>query len=705
MGTPINRREFTKILSLAAGSLLAPEIIHAAPSNDKAEALKGFVVSDAHFGWNYRTQPLPEEQQKAMAHILSRFPDLDLFIDTGDAHHGDGPDNKDPDRARKDWVDIIQGGCGSVPFYYVLGNHEIRSNDEADPEMRCNIMGSTTCRPYYSFDVKGIHFVSLPELIRAINITDEEWDWLELDLALNRDKSCILLSHNNVLGTTTGNEPGYRGLLESERMLRVFQEHPNVIAWMHGHNHNFEIVNQQNMLFVSNGRIGGFDPSYGKHGIGGIYFEVTAEGLTAKCYSAEKKCFLDTLDPSLTQTLNRETSFNAEAEYAYSYGVGGAVNGERIPAYHHHVGEDVTTELFMTGCDNAVINDDPGMTKYAERRLRNGLDKILLSAAVSRGDAGYEYLNPGIRVKNDDTEPSMVTMPSDNFGGFTYYRCPPGRHYKVSVDLRADKKAERKAILRLHVHDIQGRKLCSCESEPVSLEKGRQKLERLIEVPEIDNIETIYNNPDSENLVNISIEVSFTGMKRDIDIFSITMEQQNDSQNTNDAGVVIEGQAHTIQGALEKGKIARVPVHGLRNARSVNEIIAGGNRRLTYLIRHSNLKWQVRNATARWNGHCFEIGKVRNIFSDKGEVVITPLGEYPNPYLHRVRKAEQIRYYPFNAQEKTLTVEIGEVSPGADMVLISGQSPESVAGTDTWNYDNNLITVKLDSPGTITFKY
>jgi len=96
-----------------------------------------------------------------MENILSRFPDLDLFIDTGDAHNNDHHNNADPYKARKDWVDIIQAGCGQLPFYYVLGNHALRSNEDADPEMRCNIMGSTTCRPYYSFDMRNINYYDI----------------------------------------------------------------------------------------------------------------------------------------------------------------------------------------------------------------------------------------------------------------------------------------------------------------------------------------------------------------------------------------------------------------------------------------------------------------------------------------------------------------------------------------------------------------
>ena len=384
----MKRRKFIKsTLMFSAAAFITPRVIASTNFNNaKKDSFKGFIVSDSHFGWVHKMQPPIEEQAAAVKNIMKKFPDLDIFLDTGDAHHNDHHNNGNPHKARKDWVDIIQGGCEQLPFYYVIGNHELRSNEDDDPEMRSNIMGSNTCRPYYSFDMQGIHFISFPQLIRAVYITEEAWDWLDLDLALNKDKTIVMLSHNNIIGTTTGNENGYRGVMDSDKMLAVFKKNPNIITWMHGHNHNFEIVNRDDMLFVSNGRIGGFDPSRGKYGIGGVYFEITKDKLIVKCYSAEKDMFLDSFDVSLSQTLDVKTTFDNKADFAYSYGVGGAVNGERIPAYHHHVGENTKSELFLTGCNSAVINDDHAMTKYTERTAYHGLDKILFAAKVNHDD-------------------------------------------------------------------------------------------------------------------------------------------------------------------------------------------------------------------------------------------------------------------------------------------------------------------------------
>ena len=87
------------------------------------------------------------------------------------------------------------------------------------------------------------------------------------------------------------------------------------------------------------------------------------------------------------------------------------------------------------------------------------------------------------------------------------------------------------------------------------------------------------------------------------------------------------------------------------------------------------------------------------------EVIISPLGKYPNPYLHRIRKAEQIKWYPFNTENNTLTVEVGKAQPDAEMELVSRQKPQSVSEIDNWAYSDNTITLKLDSPVTVQFSF
>ena len=700
----MKRRKFIKsTLMFSAAAFITPRVIASTNFNNaKKDSFKGFIVSDSHFGWVHKMQPPIEEQAAAVKNIMKKFPDLDIFLDTGDAHHNDHHNNGNPHKARKDWVDIIQGGCEQIPFYYVIGNHELRSNEDDDPEMRSNIMGSNTCRPYYSFDMQGIHFISFPQLIRAVYITEEAWDWLDLDLALNKDKTIVMLSHNNIIGTTTGNENGYRGVMDSDKMLAVFKKNPNIITWMHGHNHNFEIVNRDDMLFVSNGRIGGFDPSSGKYGIGGVYFEITKDKLIVKCYSAEKDMFLDSFDVSLSQTLDVKTTFDNKADFAYSYGVGGAVNGERIPAYHHHVGENTKSELFLTGCNSAVINDDHAMTKYTERKAYHGLDKILFAAKVNHGNAGFEYTNPGIRLKANDNWWTTLTMPSDNYDKYSYYRCPLGQKYKASIDLDVKgEKGKQRLWLRLHIYDINGRKLRIVQSDEIMLVEGRQQLDCLLEVPNLPEFDTIYSNPQSDNLVNIAVEASFTGMNTDVDIKYLKLEQEHSASNTVDAGVIIDTKNYQTSGVLAKGDIKKIELDKPLETRSINEISTSGNKRVTYLVRHSNMKWQVRNATATYLEKHIKIGKIRNHISDKLEIIISPLQKEIEPYLHRIRYAEKIKLVPYQSKNQSIKVTIENVFQNAEIDFYSTKKPKVVAGVTSWIYKDNIVTAKISKPTTV----
>lgn len=188
----MERRNFiTNTSSAIIGTALAPKFLTSAkgdnlsPNNTLDCKLKGFIVSDAHFGWNHKEQPSPETQRLMMQRIIKRFPDLDVFIDTGDAHHG-ALKREPGDIARGNWTDIIAGGCDTAPFFYVAGNHEIIGTlYDGDQEWRCNALGSVSCRPYYSFDIKGIHFISLPELVEPVYINKESIELITIQVENN----------------------------------------------------------------------------------------------------------------------------------------------------------------------------------------------------------------------------------------------------------------------------------------------------------------------------------------------------------------------------------------------------------------------------------------------------------------------------------------------------------------------------------------
>ena len=87
----MDRRSFIRrSAALFAASAAGIRFVDRARAGDAVPApsepaLQGFVVADAHFGWDNPVQPAPEAIAESIDRIMARFPDLDLFVDAGDA--------------------------------------------------------------------------------------------------------------------------------------------------------------------------------------------------------------------------------------------------------------------------------------------------------------------------------------------------------------------------------------------------------------------------------------------------------------------------------------------------------------------------------------------------------------------------------------------------------------------------------------------
>jgi len=81
-----SRRSFLKdSILIGSGLSLISNGIYANSLNlyQSGRSLKGFIVSDAHFGWLGKDQPTNGEIFEAINRITARFPDLDQI---GRAH-------------------------------------------------------------------------------------------------------------------------------------------------------------------------------------------------------------------------------------------------------------------------------------------------------------------------------------------------------------------------------------------------------------------------------------------------------------------------------------------------------------------------------------------------------------------------------------------------------------------------------------------
>ena len=679
-------------------------------TSDPKGMLTGFVVADAHFGWDKPdVQPPVEVIKDMMGRILNRFPNLDLLIDAGDAHHGHVED-----RYRGEWTDVIANGCGQVPFFYVAGNHDVMNFENGeDTELRCNRLGSVPCRPYYSFDLKGIHFVSLPELINVCIVTREAIEWAALDLAANREKTTVILSHNAIANTTLFHyDPGYRKLANSEEVLELINRYPNVLAWMHGHNHTWEIVPKSGKLYVSCGRIGGFDPppmgSFGQGHLGGMYFEVAPDRFCVRGYSATENRFFDELEryEHLTQTLEGKTTYNPSAPACISYGIGGAPDGQKVWAANHYAGESVRRDAFLYACSGRVLNENADIEHYALRPIAGQLLPALgLHPFKNEKDPrrpAWEWLNPGIRLNPmGNPEPERVlTSPQSEAGRVAYYRCAPGRRYVAAIDVEAEGGGQSLRI-ECQVHDNEGELLTTLAVAERKIEPGRRRYEADFELPAFNGLPTIYSDQASDRTIQLMISATIGPSAEPIVVLHFGLALAGSSERTEDAAIVVDGTEFRRDGILEEQPCAGMPVPGLPGSQTLFEARAGGNGRVTWLVRHEGVQWQVRNATVRATDHGMAVGPLRNTFCPKNEIVIAPMCEPMGPYVSRTRNIDRFTVRFPSAENRSLTVAVEKLLGPAEIEVFSEAMPSDVSGAVKWEYSQGRVLMRVDEPGTI----
>ncbi len=667
---------------------------------NRNDVCKGFIVSDAHFGWRGDAQPTVAQQKEMMRRILEKFPDLDVVIDSGDAHH-----NYAEDVDRGNWTEVIAGGCGTLPFFYVMGNHEAAFSYDWDPEWRANILGSLECRLYYSWDIKGIHFISLPQMFHMSYLSEEAMDWVRMDMELNKNKTTVVVSHNSIKGTTEYfADKGYRQTTNSDVIIELFKKYPNVAAWMHGHNHTYEVVPKEGTIYTSNGRIGGFMPGierYGEGHLGGIYFEAAKDHFTVRCFSATANKFFDEMEgfDHLSHTLNKRTSVDGRALPSISYGYGGARDGQIIPVYHHHSGAS-KREVFIGGAKDQIINENSDFSVFTQRTGAGWRTKHLAGFNVDpalededRAAQSYEWLDPGVKLRPLEDPDRNLTLysPGAAWGQRSYYRVKPGEKYKVKISIDAGKGGQNLHFM-CNINDKNMQRHHTLTSDRWELSPGEHVFEHIFDVPSSQR-ESIYTDKDSDNEIQMVMGARFRNMVEPVIVKKFEVSFADYNAYTVDPAVAVDDTEVGKKGTLRYGQLhsAEIPVGG--SARYACKIKAGGNRKLTFIVRDTAAKWQVRNAAAGQSGDALVIGPMRNKFSDKNEIVIAPMIRTDDAFVHRLRNIARAVVEPAGRRRKTLKIEIKAKTGDPQIDIVTAKKPEKVEGADDWRFDDSILTI------------
>ncbi len=114
----------------------------------------------------------------------------DFVITVGDMIEGPSDDTIEINRRWKEYKSLI--GTLSMPIYFTPGNNDIWDN------LSLLFYKRYASKPYYSFDVKGVHFISL-DVSRYYNSTEipqEQINWLVNDLKKNKKAAYTIVFYH-----------------------------------------------------------------------------------------------------------------------------------------------------------------------------------------------------------------------------------------------------------------------------------------------------------------------------------------------------------------------------------------------------------------------------------------------------------------------------------------------------------------------------
>ncbi len=248
------------IFLLVLGLIFLPNRIKAA----ETDPLLTFTV----YGDSRTASTFPNTHSMLVEKMLPHNPDFVLHA--GDiVHCYDQQGSQWQDQFERNVLPLKQR---NIPIYPTIGNHELElceggaasCNNKAAydeyhrrfPHVSFNSYGD------YSFNVRGIHFISID--ILCFMGTQPKFDWISQDLSQNRDKFTFALLHRPPYTTGKGCQDDQGKGYQDERVMAAIRE-SSVVMIFSGDDHSYQRLLPPNeddrVFFVA---AGGGAPLYDK---------------------------------------------------------------------------------------------------------------------------------------------------------------------------------------------------------------------------------------------------------------------------------------------------------------------------------------------------------------------------------------------------------------------------------------------------------
>ncbi len=210
VNTKIKRRKFVKDLSLFTVSSV---ILPFQSLNTVSNTIRFGLATDSHYadrnpsGTRFYRNSL--EKMSEFVNVMNKDSKVDFVIHLGD-FKDEATDKKEEDTLRflKEIEGVYAGFKG--PRYHCIGNHDVDSITKEQFLSNIENTGISKEQSFYSFDIKGFHFVVLDANYdrdgnnhfykdgvdwEDTNISSEQIDWLKQDLEKNNSPTVIFCHH------------------------------------------------------------------------------------------------------------------------------------------------------------------------------------------------------------------------------------------------------------------------------------------------------------------------------------------------------------------------------------------------------------------------------------------------------------------------------------------------------------------------------
>ncbi len=220
---------------------------------------------------------------KALRHVQSLTDAPELLLAGGDSiMDALAASNGRTKQQWRLWKQVLADEC-SLPVEACIGNHDVwgwnrdksrTTGDEAGWGKEWALDEFEIDKRYRSFDRAGWHFIVLDsifpdeETVYQGRLDDEQFDWLQSDLKQTGDETPVLvLSHIPILTVAAvefadqiADDPRRIRMTshqDSQRIVGLFKQHPNVKLCLSGHLHLTEQIEYAGVTYICSGAVSG----------------------------------------------------------------------------------------------------------------------------------------------------------------------------------------------------------------------------------------------------------------------------------------------------------------------------------------------------------------------------------------------------------------------------------------------------------------